>query len=185
MNRKDLHAVAADHVFDGATRHANAAVVIEGSKIKCVIPQSGLPRTIAAQHLPAGAWLAPGFIDLQVNGGGDVLFNNSPTSETIATIAAAHRRYGTTAFLPTFITDTGEKMRAALAAVLQTAEKDPSVLGIHLEGPFLSPEKAGVHDHNLMRCRMSETCKFFAVSGHGRCSLPWLRSAFPRASSRN
>ena len=151
MNRHDLHAVAADHVFDGATRHENAAVVIEGSKIKCVIPQSGLPRTIAAQHLPAGAWLAPGFIDLQVNGGGDVLFNNSPTSETIATIAAAHRRYGTTAFLPTFITDTGEKMRAALAAVLQTAEKDPSVLGIHLEGPFLSPEKAGVHDHNLMR----------------------------------
>jgi N-acetylglucosamine-6-phosphate deacetylase len=110
-----------------------------------------LPRKSAAQHLPAGVWLAPGFIDLQVNGGGDVLFNNSPTSETIATIAAAHRRYGTTAFLPTFITDTGEKMRAALAAVLRTAEKDPSVLGIHLEGPFLSPEKAGVHDHNLMR----------------------------------
>jgi N-acetylglucosamine-6-phosphate deacetylase len=110
-----------------------------------------LPRKIAAQHLPAGVWLAPGFIDLQVNGGGDVLFNNSPTSETIATIAAAHRGYGTTAFLPTFITDTDEKMRAALAAVLRTAEKDPSVLGIHLEGPFLSPEKAGVHDHNLMR----------------------------------
>jgi N-acetylglucosamine-6-phosphate deacetylase len=151
MNRHNLHAVTADHVFDGAKTHDDAAVVIEGSKIKCVLPQSGLPATLAAWHLPAGAWLAPGFIDLQVNGGGDVLFNNSPTPETIATIAAAHRKYGTTAFLPTLITDTGEKMRAALAAVLQTAEIDASVLGIHLEGPFLSPEKAGVHDPNLMR----------------------------------
>lgn len=151
MNRDDLHAVTADHVFDGATRHDNAAVIIEGSKIEGVLPQSGLPATLAARHLPAGAWLAPGFIDLQVNGGGDVLFNNSPTAETIETIAAAHRKYGTTAFLPTFITDTREKMRAALAAVQAAAETDPSVLGIHLEGPFLSPEKAGVHDPHLMR----------------------------------
>src|SRR5262245_42565848 len=151
MNRPDLHAVAADHVFDGATRHDNAAVIIEGSNIKDVLPQSGLPGSLAARHLPKGAWLAPGFIDLQVNGGGDVLFNNSPTSETIATIAAAHRKYGTTAFLPTFITDTREKMRAALAAVQSATETEPSVIGIHLEGPFLSPEKAGVHDPALMR----------------------------------
>ena len=151
MNRDDLHAVTADHVFDGATRRDNAAVIIEGSKIEGVLPQSGLPATLAVRRLPAGAWLAPGFIDLQVNGGGDVLFNNSPTAETIETIAAAHRKYGTTAFLPTFITDTREKMRAALAAVQAVAETDPSVLGIHLEGPFLSPEKAGVHDPHLMR----------------------------------
>jgi N-acetylglucosamine-6-phosphate deacetylase len=110
-----------------------------------------LPKTIEARHLPPGAWLAPGFIDLQVNGGGDVLFNNSPTPETIQTIAAAHRKHGTTAFLPTLITDTREKTQAALAAVQEAAETDPSVLGIHLEGPFLSPEKPGVHDPNLMR----------------------------------
>jgi N-acetylglucosamine-6-phosphate deacetylase len=151
MNPADLHAVAADHVFDGATKHDNAAVIVEGSNIKRVVPQSALPASRAARHLPAGAWLAPGFIDLQVNGGGDVLFNNSPTPETIATIAAAHRKYGTTSFLPTFITDTREKMRAALDAVQAVAATEPSVLGIHLEGPFLSPEKAGVHDPNLMR----------------------------------
>ena len=92
MNRDDLHAVTADHVFDGATRRDNAAVIIEGSKIEGVLPQSGLPATLAVRRLPAGAWLAPGFIDLQVNGGGDVLFNNSPTAETIETIAAAHRK---------------------------------------------------------------------------------------------
>ena len=67
--------------------------------------------------LPGGAWLAPGFIDVQVNGGGDVLFNDEPTAEGIAAIAAAHRRFGTTALLPTLISDTPEKMRAALAAV--------------------------------------------------------------------
>jgi N-acetylglucosamine-6-phosphate deacetylase len=151
MSRDELHAIAADHVFDGTTKHDDAAVIIEGSNIKGVLPQSELPATLAARHLPAGAWLAPGFIDLQVNGGGDVLFNNSPTPETIATMAAAHRKYGTTAFLPTFITDTREKTRAALDAVQAVAETEPSVLGIHLEGPFLSPEKAGVHDPDLMR----------------------------------
>ena len=151
MNRQGLHAVAADHVFDGSTRHENALVLIEGSEIKSLLPQSELPADLCTHHLPAGAWLAPGFIDLQVNGGGDVLFNDSPTPETIITIAGAHRKFGTTALLPTFITDTREKMRAAMAAVLEALDREPSVLGIHLEGPFLSPEKAGVHDPRLMR----------------------------------
>ncbi|MGH9196407.1 MAG: N-acetylglucosamine-6-phosphate deacetylase, partial [Acidimicrobiia bacterium] len=151
MNRQGLHAVAADYVFDGSTRHENASVVIEGSKVKCVLPQSELPADLRTHRLPAGAWLAPGFIDLQVNGGGDVLFNDSPTPETIITIAGAHRKFGTTALLPTFITDTREKMRAAMVAVREALDRESSVLGIHLEGPFLSPEKAGVHDPGLMR----------------------------------
>lgn len=151
MNRQGLHAVAADHVFDGSTRHENASVVIDGSEIKCVMPQSELPTDLCTHHLPTGTWLAPGFIDLQVNGGGDVLFNDSPTPETIITIAGAHRKFGTTSLLPTFITDTREKMQAAMAAVLEALDREPSVLGIHLEGPFLSPEKAGVHDPGLMR----------------------------------
>ncbi|MGH6865845.1 MAG: N-acetylglucosamine-6-phosphate deacetylase [Methyloceanibacter sp.] len=151
MTPHGLHAVAADYVFDGCTKHQNVAVVIEGSEIKCVQPQPELSAELPTRHLPTGAWLAPGFIDLQVNGGGDVLFNNSPTPEAIITIAAAHRRFGTTAVLPTFISDTREKMRGAMAAAQQAIERDPSVLGIHLEGPFLSPEKAGVHEVDLMR----------------------------------
>jgi N-acetylglucosamine-6-phosphate deacetylase len=89
--------------------------------------------------------LAPGFIDLQVNGGGDILFNDIPSPEGIRAIATAHRRFGTTAMLPTLISDTPEKTRAALAAVQQVVDIEPSVLGIHLEGPFLSPERPGVH----------------------------------------
>jgi N-acetylglucosamine-6-phosphate deacetylase len=151
MNRHDLHAVAANYVFDGSTKLENAAVVIEGSKIKFVLPQVELPAGLSTRRLPTGAWLVPGFIDLQVNGGGDVLFNNSPKPQAILRIVAAHRRFGTTACLPTFITDTREKMRLAINASRQAAELDPGVLGIHLEGPFLSPEKAGVHDPDLIR----------------------------------
>jgi N-acetylglucosamine-6-phosphate deacetylase len=151
MNEPKRHAIAAGNVFDGWTRHKDAAVVIEGSLIVDVIAQSALPAGLEILELPSGAWLAPGFIDLQVNGGGDVLFNNSPTPEAILAIAAAHRKYGTTAFLPTFITDTSEKMVAAVAAAQSVVGSEPSVLGIHLEGPFLSPEKAGVHDPSLIR----------------------------------
>jgi N-acetylglucosamine-6-phosphate deacetylase len=151
MNNSDQHAIAAEHVFDGWTRHEDAAVLIKGSHIVSVVRQGELPMEVSIRTLPSGAWLAPGFIDVQVNGGGDILFNNSPTPETIATIAAAHRKFGTTGLLPTFITDTPEKMRAAFAAVQNLVGKEPSVLGIHLEGPFLSPEKAGVHDPRLMR----------------------------------
>lgn len=151
MSEPKRHAIAAGHVFDGWTKHKDAAVVVEGSLIVGVVPQSELPSGLEVRKFPSEVWLVPGFIDLQVNGGGDVLFNNSPTPEAILAIAAAHRKYGTTAFLPTFITDTSEKMAAAFAAVQSLAESEPGILGIHLEGPFLSPEKAGVHDASLMR----------------------------------
>ena len=93
----------------------------------------------------------PGFIDVQVNGGGDVLFNDTPTADGINAIAAAHRRFGTTGLLPTLISDTYDKMRAAMAAAQSAAAENPSVLGIHIEGPFLSPEKPGVHDLTMFR----------------------------------
>lgn len=89
----------------------------------------------------------PGFVDLQVNGGGGVLFNEAPTVEALRTIGAAHRQFGTTGFLPTLISDRFEVMREAIGAVRQAiAEGVPGILGIHLEGPFLNPERAGAHD---------------------------------------
>ncbi len=150
MSLSKTHAIVADHVFDGRTAHNHAAVVVNGSCILDLVPQSKL-KCDSVTELPSGAWLAPGFIDIQVNGGADVLFNDDPSPNTIRKIAAAHRRFGTTSFLPTFLTDTPEKMRAAIDAVEIVAEQEPSVLGIHLEGPYLSPEKAGVHDVKLMR----------------------------------
>jgi N-acetylglucosamine-6-phosphate deacetylase len=151
MSAPRRHAVAADHIFDGWTRHKGAAVVLEGSRIVSLLPQSELPKDLNVRKLPPGYWLAPGFIDVQVNGGGDVLFNNSPTTDGIATMLAAHRRFGTTSLLPTLITDTFEKMKDAMDAAEALVEKEPSLLGVHLEGPYLSPEKAGVHDPHLIR----------------------------------
>ncbi len=148
---KAAQAVAADHIFDGTTVHEKAAVLIEGEQIVRIVPRAELARSMPVRALPAGAWLAPGFIDLQVNGGGDVLFNDSPTPEAIATIVAAHRKSGTTSLLPTFITDAPEKMQVAIKAVQTAIGKQPGVLGIHLEGPFISPERPGVHDRQFIR----------------------------------
>ena len=145
------YAIAADVVFDGATSRRDSAVVVEGSTIAAVAPRGDLPASIEVFEVPPGAWLAPGFIDIQVNGGGDVLFNADPTPEGIAKIIAAHRKFGATAILPTLITDTDETMTAALSAVEIMLDREPGVLGVHLEGPFLSPEKPGVHRRDLIR----------------------------------
>jgi N-acetylglucosamine-6-phosphate deacetylase len=151
MKRSALHAIAADHVFDGTAVHERAAVIVDGARIADLVPTTDLPRTISTRRLPEGAWLAPGFVDLQVNGGGDVLFNDQPTVEGICAIAAAHRRRGTTALLPTLISDSAEKMRLAMEAVNAAIGSEPSILGLHLEGPYLSPEKPGVHDRSQIR----------------------------------
>jgi len=151
MSEPALHAVAADQVFDGTAVHKGAAVVIDGARIAAVRPRADLPRGMPVRALPDGAWLAPGFIDLQVNGGGDVLFNDAPTAEGLAAIVAAHRKFGTTALVPTLITDRPEKMKAACEAVQAAIDREPGVLGIHLEGPFISPEKPGVHDVRSIR----------------------------------
>jgi N-acetylglucosamine-6-phosphate deacetylase len=151
MTGPTQHAVRAEAVFDGKVVHKKCAVMIEGARISRIVPQSEMPAAIPLRVLPPHAWLAPGFIDIQVNGGGDILFNDEPSPAAIATIVAAHRRFGTTALLPTLISDTIEKMATALAAVQRAASDNPSVLGIHWEGPFLSPEKPGVHDAQMFR----------------------------------
>lgn len=125
----------------------DVAVLLDGERIADLLSLSD-PRVRSAQrHDLRGAMLLPGFIDVQVNGGGGVLFNEAPTVDALRRIGAAHRRFGTTGFLPTLISDRVEVMRAALAAVEQAmAEGVPGVLGIHLEGPYLAPARKGVHD---------------------------------------
>jgi N-acetylglucosamine-6-phosphate deacetylase len=167
MSDPGSYAVAADHVFDGVGLHARAAVMIERSSIVAVVPQSELPADIPVCTLPEAAWLAPGFIDLQVNGGGDLLFNDNPTVATISAIAAAHRKFGTTAFLPTLISDSSAKMKAALDAVRASIDTQPSVLGIHFEGPFLSPGKAGIHDVRAIRAPTRADMEILALPRTG------------------
>jgi N-acetylglucosamine-6-phosphate deacetylase len=138
------HAVLADRVFDGHGWHAEAAVLIRDGRIAGLDHWTKIPAQWPQTRLPAGVFLAPGFIDLQVNGGGGVLLNDQPTADGMRAIARAHRRFGTTACLPTLISDTREQMRAAIAAARSAAGRD-GILGLHLEGPFISPRRPGVH----------------------------------------
>jgi N-acetylglucosamine-6-phosphate deacetylase len=164
-------ALAAGHVFDGARLHASAAVVIERSRIVALLPRPEVPGDVMVRELREGLWLAPGFIDLQVNGGADILFNDQPTPAAIAAIAAAHRRFGTTSLLPTLISDRPAKMRSALDAVDAAIAAEPGILGIHLEGPFLSPEKAGIHDPGMLRPPTAEDEQLLCRPRKGRILL--------------
>ena len=128
------------------------AVLVRGGRIEALLPVGDAALDSAERHDLRGRLLLPGFIDVQVNGGGGLLFNAAPTVDTLLGIAAAHRRFGTTGMLPTLITDTAEVMHAALEAVdAAIAEGVPGILGIHLEGPFLAPARKGIHDANLFR----------------------------------
>lgn len=119
-------------------------VTVEGERIIAV---GGAPEGEIVDL--EGSLLVPGFIDLQVNGGGDVLLNDDPDATTMARIADAHLRFGTTSLLPTLISDRLEKAASAIAALNET--EIPGVIGLHLEGPFLSPARKGLHDAAVFR----------------------------------
>lgn len=125
-----------------------ATVILDGDLIGEVRPAAaGEPGVDLA-----GDYLLPGFIDTQVNGGGGALFNDAPTVAAIAMIGAAHRRFGTTGFLPTLISDDLAAVATAIAAVDEAiATGVPGVLGIHIEGPFLSANRKGIHDASKFR----------------------------------
>lgn len=143
-------------------------VVIEGDRIIAVGRDIDLATTTAQVDLE-GDFLLPGFLDTQVNGGGGLLFNDAPTVETIATIGAAHRRYGVTGFLPTLISDDLAKVACAIEAVDQAIETGvPGVLGIHIEGPFLSERRKGVHDASKFRTLDEAALTLLTSSRRGR-----------------
>ena len=127
-------------------------VLLEGGRIVDVMEESDPRCRAARRHDLRGRLLLPGFIDSQVNGGGGVLFNDAPTVETIRAIGQAHRRFGTTGFLPTLISADLDVVARAIAAVQGAMEAGvPGVLGIHIEGPFLNVARKGVHDPAKLR----------------------------------
>ena len=152
-----LQAIVNGCIFDGESVHEHKAVLIEGEHIVAVVDPEQVPADIGASYDLEGGTLIPGFIDLQVNGGGGVLFTAAPTVDSLRTIGAAHRQYGTTGFLPTLISTRFDVMREAVSAVAEAiAIGTPGVLGLHLEGPFLSPERKGVHDAGKF-CQLDQT----------------------------
>ena len=119
-----------------------------------------------------GGWLLPGFVDTQVNGGGGVLFNDQVDVAAIAAIGAAHARFGTTAFLPTLISDTPAQIAAAMAAVDAAIEQGvPGVVGIHIEGPFINEVKRGIHEAHRIRRLDADTLATLTAPHRGRVIL--------------
>ena len=144
-----LTAITGGRIFDGREWHDGKALILENGRVEAISDEvSPNARRIDAE----GALVVPGFIDLQVNGGGGAMFNSEPTPEGIATIARAHARFGTTKLLPTLITDNREITAEARKAGREARKTGiPGFLGIHLEGPHLSVSRKGAHDPALIR----------------------------------
>lgn len=137
-------------VFDGDRLLSGHAVVVEGGVIVGVVPQDQVPE--GPQVAFAGGTLAPGLVDLQVNGGGGIMVDGAATVERLARIASAHAGLGSTGLLPTLITDTPAATQAVIAAGNAAARAGvPGFLGLHLEGPHLDPRRQGAHDPALIR----------------------------------
>lgn len=138
-------------IFDGKALHTGKALLLNNGHFAGIVEPGAIPAGFETRQL-AGGTLMPGFVDLQVNGGGGVMFNDVPTADGVATIARAHAGTGTCALLPTLITDTAARTRAAVDAVEAAIERRvPGILGIHLEGPHLSIARKGAHDPALIR----------------------------------
>lgn len=144
-------ALTGARVFDGESIRNDMAVVIDDARVAEVVAAKNLAKGVERRALNGG-FLVPGFIDVQVNGGGGALLNDNPTVTTVRRIAESHRKYGTTGMLPTVITDAPEILSKAIAAVKAArAENTPGVLGIHIEGPFLDKERKGAHEARFIR----------------------------------
>jgi N-acetylglucosamine-6-phosphate deacetylase len=144
-------ALTGARIFDGTDWHDDAALIVADGLVETIAGRSTIPPEAEVVDLDGGI-LAPGFIDLQVNGGGGVMLNDHPDLASIETICRAHVPFGTTALLPTLITDTPEITAAAIAAGAEAAKRKlPGFLGLHLEGPHLSLSRKGAHDPKLIR----------------------------------
>lgn len=143
MSQFRLHA---QRLFDGQNYSDDQVLTISNGKI------IGIDQNIKSVNRYVKGLLAPGFIDLQVNGGGGSLFNDSPSVDNIKTIIAAHSQFGTTGMMPTLITDKVEVMAQAADAIAQALKENVlGIIGIHFEGPHLSIAKKGAHSAEFIR----------------------------------
>jgi N-acetylglucosamine-6-phosphate deacetylase len=137
-------------LFDGERMIDDSALVCDDGRIVGIVPHAGRPAGGRQRDLGGGV-LSPGLVDWQVNGGGGVLFNETPSVEGIAAIVVAHRRFGTTSMLPTLITDAPDVLSAGLAAARTAQSTIAGAIGIHVEGPFIDPRRKGAHPLEFVR----------------------------------
>jgi N-acetylglucosamine-6-phosphate deacetylase len=153
-------------VVTGNSIVSGKAVIVDGSEVREIADAA--PNDADLVDLQGGL-LLPGFIDVQVNGGGGVLFNSEPTVEGLRAIGKAHARFGTTGFLPTVVSGDLPTIKKAIAAVDEAiADGIPGVLGIHIEGPFISPARGGIHDRTNFRAMTADAVSVLTSLKRGR-----------------
>ncbi|SIN94589.1 N-acetylglucosamine-6-phosphate deacetylase [Salinivibrio sp. ES.052] len=146
-----MYALTHCRIFTGHEVLDDHAIVIRDDRIEDVCPQHALPTDIETRSLD-GALVSPGFIDLQLNGCGGVMFNDVITSDTISTMHHANLKSGCTNFLPTLITSSDADMKTAIEAMRHYKTQHPhQALGLHLEGPYLNNQKKGIHSTDYIR----------------------------------
>ncbi len=150
MSDSPLAALTQGVIFTGEAFVENHALLLKDGRVLDIVAQAAVPAEAEVYACPE-AILAPGFIDCQVNGGGNVLFNDQPTAEGAVAIARAHAAYGTTRLLLTCITDTPEVTQKAVAAARAARKVCSNIFGVHLEGPHLSEARRGVHKADYLR----------------------------------
>ncbi len=141
-------ALLGSQIFCGERFYDHHALLIDGNSIIEIVDENNITKAFNKIELNQGI-LAPGFIDLQVNGGGGILFNNRPTKESLNTIINAHQFFGTTSIMPTVISDSIKVLTKCTRAIAQEIKKNSGLLGIHIEGPFFSLKYRGVHQKNI------------------------------------
>ncbi|WP_102782688.1 N-acetylglucosamine-6-phosphate deacetylase [Thalassospira sp. GB04J01] len=161
-------AITNARIFDGTDFLNGKSVIVRDGNIDTIVDAAALPADLTVID-GNGQMLAPGLIDVQVNGGGGVLLNDQPTVDGVRAIMQAHRKYGTTAMLPTLITDHRGKMEIAIAAVTDAIYAGvPGIVGIHLEGPYLNPERKGVHSADIIRPMEDDAIELLTRLPNGR-----------------
>jgi N-acetylglucosamine-6-phosphate deacetylase len=181
------HAGSSDHltivaaqIFDGTAMRGPGSVRISNGRIASI--SFGAAEAGASIRLPPNAILAPGFIDIQVNGGGGVLLNDQPTEAGVRRIVGAHRKAGTTGCLPTLITDRSEVIEQ-LAAQAEACLRIPGVLGFHLEGPALNKSRKGIHPESEIRLpNHRDLAAIKSFGGRGRSLVTLAPECVPAAT---
>ena len=154
-------ALLGSQIFCGERFYDHHALLIDGNSIIEIVDEKNIPNAFNKIELDQGI-IAPGFIDLQVNGGGGILFNNRPTKESLNTIINAHQFFGTTSIMPTVISDSIKVLTKCTRAVTQEIKKNSALLGIHIEGPFFSLKYRGVHQKKYISKLSSEYLELFS-----------------------
>ena len=137
-------AIIGSKLFNGKKFIEHKALLIDDQHIAGIVNEDAIPTDFLIKKLDGGI-LSPGFIDLQVNGGGGKLFNNSPDKESLNTIISAHQYFGTTSIMPTVISDSLNILQKCTDTISNEINNNHSLLGIHIEGPFFNVKYRGVH----------------------------------------